>query len=144
MAARKTVKKAAPVKRAVKKAVARHGARADLGAPVDGYFARQPAATRALLEALRAQVLKAVPDAHEAIKWGMPFYEKDGSLCSLAVFKSYVSLHIFAPPEALADPKGRLEGSGKSMRHLKVRTASDIDGASIQRWLKATAKRNAG
>jgi hypothetical protein len=152
MAAKQAVKKAAAKKPAAKKPAAKKapvatkamGKRADLGAPADGYFAAQPADKRALLEQLRALVKKAAPRAHESIKWGMPFYELDGSLCSLAGFKNHVSLHLFAPPEVLADPEGRLEGSGKTMRQLKVRSAADIDAASIQRWVKAAAAHQAG
>jgi len=58
-------------------------------------------------------------------------------VCALAVFKDFVGINIFAPPEALADPKKKLEGSGKKNRMLKVRTAADIDSASILKWLKA-------
>jgi hypothetical protein len=39
----------------------------------------------------------------------------------------HVSLNFFAPPELLAGPAGMLEGSGKGMRHLKVRSAEDIE-----------------
>lgn len=105
----------------------------------DAYFARQPEDTRALLEKLRALVMKGVPDATVAIKWGVPFYLKDGkSVCALAAFKEHVGINFFAPPAVLVDPKKKLEG-GKSNRMLKVRSATDIDSASILRWLKAAA-----
>jgi hypothetical protein len=107
----------------------------------DKYFAEQSADKRALLERLRVLVRKGVPDATVSIKWGVPFYTSDGKdICALAVFKDFVGINIFAPPEALADPKKKLEGSGKKNRMLKVRTAADIDSASILKWLKAAAK----
>lgn len=118
-------------------------ARKDLGAPTDAYYAQQPADKRALLEKLRAIVQKVVPDAESSIKWGVPFYTRDGkSVCSIAAFKEHVGINFFAPPSALADPGKRLEGGGKSMRMLKVRTEKDIDAASITRWLKATIAAN--
>ncbi len=102
------------------------------------YFARQTPEQRALLEKLRALVLKSVPDATVSIKWGVPFYAKTGkSICALASFKEHVGINFFAPPAALADPKKRLEGSGKSNRMLKVRSEKDIDSAAITKWLKA-------
>ena len=110
------------------------------GPSVDGYFAQQPADKRALLEKLRALVAKAVPDATSSIKWGVPFYQRSGKdVCALAAFKDHVAINFFATPSALADPSKKLEGGGKSSRMLKVRSASDIDAASIQRWLKAAA-----
>jgi hypothetical protein len=116
---------------------------AHLGAPVDSYFAQQPPEKRALLEKLRALVAKAVPNADATIKWGVPFYQKDGkNVCSIAAFKEHVGINFFAPPAILADPGKRLEGEGKGMRMLKVRSDKDIDSASILRWLKATVAAN--
>ena len=108
--------------------------------PSDAYFAEQPADKRALLETLRALVKKGLPDAEVSIKWGVPFYEKDGTqVCALAAFKEHVAINFFAPPDLLVDPDKKLEGSGKGNRMLKVRRAADIDRAGISRWLKAAA-----
>jgi hypothetical protein len=106
--------------------------------PVAAYLAQQPPDKRALLEKLRALVVKTLPDAKASIKWGVPIYQRNGrNICALASFKEHVGLNFFAPPEALVDPKKKLEGGGKTSRMLKVRTAGDIDTASIRRWLKA-------
>src|SRR6185369_4266717 len=84
--------------------------RADLGAPVSGFFARQPAHLRPILDELRALVDEAAPDASSSIKWGMPFYTiGDSTLCALAGFKSHVNLILPGPPGTYADPAGRLE-----------------------------------
>ena len=108
------------------------------------YFAKQSAEQRALLEKLRALVVTGVPGVTVSIKWGVPFYTaKNGkSICALASFKDNVAINFFAPPAALADPGKKLEGSGKGNRMLKVRTAADIDRASIRRWLKAAVAAN--
>ena len=133
-AVKKTVKKRAPMMAAKRK---------DLGAPVDSYFAQQPPEKRALLEKLRALVAKGVPDADASIKWGVPFYQRNGkNVCSLAAFKEHVGINFFASPAVLADPDKKLEGEGKTMRMLKVRRPEDIDSASILRWLKATVAAN--
>ena len=118
--------------------------RDDLGDSTDSYFTEQPAEKRVLLEKLRALVLKGVPDATASIKWGVPFYQRNGkNVFSIAAFKEHVGINFFASPSVLVDPKKKLEGGGKTMRMLKVRTASDIDSASILRWLKATVDANA-
>jgi len=131
-AARKTIRKTSA-------APAMAARRDDLGAPVDRYFAEQPPEKRVLLEKLRFLVAKAVPDADASIKWGVPFYQRNGkNVCSIAAFKEHVGINFLASPDVLVDPGKKLEGGGKTMRMLKVRTASDIDSASIVRWLKAT------
>ena len=115
-----------------------YGPRSDFGTLAEDYFARQEDDKRLLLEKLHALVMKAVPAATVAIKWGVPVYEKDGrAVCALAAFKEHVGINFFAPAAAFVDPQGRLEGGGKVSRMLKVRSARDIDPASIQRWLKA-------
>ncbi len=131
MAAPKTAAK----KPAPKKTATKTGSAVD-----DRYFAEQSPEQRALLEKLRALVIKAVPDADVSIKWGVPFYQRNGkNVCALASFKDHVGINFFASPSALPDPQKKLEGSGKSNRMLKVRSAGDIDSASITRWLKAAA-----
>ena len=132
-AAKKTPAKAAAAKKAPARAYTR---REDLGAPVDTFFERHSPQQRALLEALHAMIRKAAPGARESIKWGMPYFELKGGICSLYTSPTYVGLNIMAPPEKLDDPEGKLEGTGKTMRHLKVRSAADLDEASILRWLK--------
>ena len=104
------------------------------------YIAEQTPEKRALLEKLRALVTKTLPDATVALKWGVPIYQVGGkNVCALASFKEEVAINFFAKPSALADPKKKLSGAGATQRMLKVRTASDIDAASIQKWLKAAA-----
>ena len=87
-----------------------------------------------------AQVTKGLPSATVALKWGVPVYQVNGrNVCAIAAFKDAVAINFFASPKVLADPKKQLEGAGKAQRMLKVRSASDIDAASIQRWLKAAS-----
>lgn len=136
---RKVVTKKTATKKTTTKAMTKaYGTREDFGKPAEEYFAGQALDKRALLERLHGLVMKAVPTAQVAIKWGVPVYEKDGkAVCALASFKEHVGINIFAPPTAFVDPQGKLEGGGKASRMLKVRSVSDIDSASIQRWLKA-------
>ena len=144
MPARKKTTGKVATKKAVKKSEPTMAAkRKDLGAPVGSYYAQQPPEKRALLEKLRALVEKGVPGADASIKWGVPFYQKDGkNVCSIAAFKEHVGINFFASPDVLVDPGKKLEGGGKTMRMLKVRRAEDIDSASILRWLKATMAAN--
>jgi len=137
MPATRTAKKTATKKPATKASTAKSSEPS-----VAGYFAQQPADKRALLEKLRALVAKGAPDATPTIKWGVPVYQRNGrNLCALAAFKDHVAINFFVPPSVLADPGKKLEG-GKTNRLLKVRSAGDIDAATITRWLKAAAAAN--
>ena len=131
---------------AKKKPVAKKpGPRADFGAPIDGFFAKQPPAMRKTLEALRALVEKAAPDATSSIKWGMPFYSiGDGMMCALGAHKAHVNLILSGPPETFPDPEGLLTGDGKTGRRLVLKPGDEIPTAKVQAWLKAAAERARG
>jgi len=130
-----------PTKKTAKKAVAKKpGPRADYGAPVEGFFAKQPPQLRPILEALRELVDEAAPDAVSSLKWGMPFYELGGvTVCALAGFKAHVNLILSGPPGTFADPDGLLEGDGKTGRHLKLRSLDDLPRDAARRWLRTAA-----
>jgi hypothetical protein len=124
-------------KSAPKKSASKGGAGNDV---VSAYIAQQSPEKRDLLEKLRAIVEKTLPDATGSIKWGVAVYQRNGrNICALASFKEFVGINFLAPPSALPDPAHKLEGEGKTQRMLKVRTAKDIDSASVARWLKAAA-----
>lgn len=115
-------------------------ARADLGAPIDGFFAKQPPAMRAILDELRALVESVAPNAESSLKWGMPFYTLNGQMmCALGGHKAHVNLILSGPPDSFTDPKGLLEGAGKTGRHLKVTDAKSIPKAEVRAWLKTAA-----
>ena len=143
-AAKTTTKKKTKKKSAAKTVAAdpsqKWGRRVDLGAPIEGFFARQPPALRAILEALREEVERAAPEAVGAIKWGMPFYTLNGEMmCALGAHKSHVNLILAGPPGTFADPEGRLEGEGKTGKRLKLRTLAELPRSAVRAWLRTAA-----
>ena len=116
------------------------GPRADLGAPIDAFFAKRSGPLRQILDELRGMIDAQVPDAASSIKWGMPFYTLSGKpVCALAAFKAHVNLILAGPDGTFADPDGLLEGDGKTGRHLKLRTPDQIPRAAVRGWLAAAA-----
>ena len=117
------------------------GPRADFGGPIDGFFAKQPAALRPLLETLRALIEEAAPKARASLKWGMPFYELDGvMMCALAGHKAHVNLMLPGPDGTYADPEGRLTGESKNGRHLKLTAKDEVPRSSVRTWLRTATK----
>ncbi|MBB6627994.1 DUF1801 domain-containing protein [Nocardioides sp. KIGAM211] len=63
-------------------------------ADVESYLASFPDDVRAVLEAVRRAVLRAVPDAEETIAYDMPTYRLDGTaLVHFAGWTTFVSLY---------------------------------------------------
>jgi hypothetical protein len=115
--------------------------RADFGAPIDGFFAKQPPHLRAILETLRASIEEAAPDAMGSMKWGMPWFTIEGEMmCALTGHKSHVNLILPGPPGTFADPDRRLEGEAKTGRHLKLRTIDELPRGAVRGWLRVAAK----
>jgi hypothetical protein len=123
-------------------AASKWAARKDLGAPVEGFFARQPATPGPILDQLRAMIGQAAPAATSAIKWGMPFYSVGPNMmCAVAAFTAHVNLILPGPPGTYADPDGLLEGDGKTGKHLKLRPTGALPRAAVRGWLRTAAAR---
>lgn len=137
-----TAKSVATKRGAPKKPVApkKYAARADLGAPIAGFFAKQPAHLRPVVEELRAIIEKAAPDAEAAIKWGMPMYTIGGVMtCAIGAHNAHVNLILAGPPGTFDDPEGRLTGEGKTGRHLKLASLADLPRAAVRAWVVKAA-----
>jgi len=117
-------------------------ARPDLGASADPYFAKIPASLNPIAKRLRAIIRGAAPRASEAIKWGMPVYEHKGMLCYIRARPAYITFGFYNQGIHLPDPDGILEGTGETMRHAKIASASQIDNALFTRWVKQAVKIN--
>src|SRR6516162_9745104 len=64
----------------------------------------------------------------------------DAAFAYVNAFKAHVNVGFFRGAE-IADPRKLLEGTGKSMRHVKLRPDRDVDAAAL-RTLIETAYRD--
>lgn len=90
------------------------------------------------LGALRELVHDTVPDATEEFKWSRPVFRSDKDFAYLKTAKNYVTLGFFQFSK-LHDPNGLLEGTGKDMRHIKIKSVQDIDRELLTEWFKTAA-----
>lgn len=88
---------------------------------------------RETASAVRALVLELLPDVNETrargdngLGFGAHQYGADGwGIAALAVHRSWASLGFFAGTR-LPDPAALLEGSGKRVRHVKLRSPNEL------------------
>ena len=66
----------------------------------------------------------------EDIKWGMPSYNQGGNVCYLQPSKKHVNLGFYNGAK-LKDENNLLEGSGKQMRHIRIKKIDDIDPEKV-------------
>ena len=115
----------------------------DSGRKIDALFARLPSFSRPICEQLRVLVHREVPDVVEDWKWGNPNFNRQGMLCGIWPFKSFVSL-VFFRGARLDDPHGLLaHASGNEHnRTIKFSSAEQIESESIGGLLRAAARLN--
>lgn len=113
--------------------------RHDYGDDADAFFHSLNRRIAPLARELRGIIRRAVPTASEAIKWGMPVYEADGLICSIRAADGYVALQFYTGGTRLHDPDRLLEGTGKRMRHVKIRSKGDIRKLLFTSWIKQAA-----
>lgn len=60
----------------------------------------------------------------------------DAAFAYVDAFKAHVNVGFYCGAE-LADPNGLLEGTGKFMRHVKLRPERPVDAAALGRLIEA-------
>ncbi len=84
------------------------------GAAIDAYVSKKNPKLKPVTDAVRALVRKAVPKSREAINpWGIPTFEWT----------------------SLQDSSKLLEGTGKNLRHVKLREISNVHDANLKQLI---------
>ena len=64
----------------------------------------------------------------------------DAAFAYVNAFKAHVNVGFFRGAE-IADPEGLLEGTGRFMRHVKLRPDRDVDAAALMKLIEAAYAR---
>jgi hypothetical protein len=109
---------------------------------VDLYVDAKPAELRDVAEKLRKLVKKTVKGTKESVNpWKIPTFESNGPMCFFMVGKYHVTFG-FMRGTSLPDPAGLLEGTGKNLRHVKLRSAADVTKPALKKLIEAAARLN--
>ena len=94
---------------------------------------------RKVERALRDFVKETVPGTKETVNsWGVPTFEAPDPFCFYMVGKNHVTFG-FHFATSLPDPQGLLEGKGKNIRHVKLRTVGDLEQTGLRELVLAAA-----
>ena len=95
-----------------------------------------------LVERLQKLVVETAPEATERgyKGWNNITYDCMGMFCAISPMKDRVNFYFHAGVH-LTDPEGLLEGTGKSMRHIKVRSLQEIRPDAFTRLIQEALKR---
>ena len=95
---------------------------------------------RNVARALRSFVRKTVPGMKETVNaWGIPTFEAPDPFCFYMAGKNHVTFG-FHFGTSLKDPESLLEGTGRNLRHVKLRTVADLEQKSLRELVLAAAR----
>ena len=100
---------------------------------------------RSTATALREEIRDLLPDAVEKLHggWRVIGYSRDGSMktsiCAIAPHPKHVNLQFFHGTE-MSDPEGRLEGTGKRARHVKLFAPEDARSPAVKELIEEAAR----
>jgi hypothetical protein len=108
---------------------------------IDAYVKKAGKLSR-VAKAVRTLVKKDVAGCEEYVNpWKIPTFDLNGPLCFYMVAKKHV-VFGFMRGAMLRDPKKLLEGTGKYLRHVKVRSTADVRRPEVRVLLKQAAQLN--
>jgi uncharacterized protein YdeI (YjbR/CyaY-like superfamily) len=103
---------------------------------VDAYIGRSAPFARPILTRIRALMHKADPAIEETIKWGVPHFEHQGIVASMAAFKQHVAFGFWREKlirEELGRDAERMfpRGAERGMGGRKLRTIAELPPAAV-------------
>jgi len=114
--------------------------------PAEPLLEKLSADVRPLMQELRAVVREAMPRAAEKVQMGYGHiqYWAGASMRDMVIALgpqlAYVNVE-FHDGVHLPDPANKLEGTGKTLRHVKVRTTADARTPELRALLEEAARK---
>jgi hypothetical protein len=101
-------------------------------------------ALRKVVAGLKKLVKETAPRTRETVNaWGVPTFVANGPFALYMVSKKHVSFG-FHFATSLPDPAGLLEGTGRNMRHVKLRSMDDLKKDGLRELIAAAAEFEGG
>ena len=80
-----------------------------------------------ITQELRSVIEKEGPGLSCKLAWGFPCWSGKERVFSIATHKNHCNLQLWYGAELYADFPNRIDGTGKALRHVKIKTLNDID-----------------
>ncbi len=94
----------------------------------DAYFAQLDGPMADLAASLRDRVRARAGHLSEGLAWGFPCYTGHERVFSIMAQKAHVNLQLWNG-NRLTHVSARVEGTGKQLRHVKIKALGEIDEA---------------
>lgn len=107
---------------------------------VTEYINNAPAEQKEIMEIIRLLIHQNAMSITEEFKWSRPIFKSSKDFAYLQSNKNHVNLGFYRGFEKLNDPAGLLEGTGKTMRHIKLKKVSDLNKKLLSEWFAIISK----
>ena len=105
---------------------------------VEQYIEKQQSPQKEILKKVRNLIQETIPNCNEKAAWGVVAFA--GGKFYIAAMKNRV--HVgFAISGLSKEEINQFEGSGKTMRHIKIHSLSDIDDKKLVKLIKMVDKK---
>lgn len=111
-----------------------------MNAQITEYINKAPKGQKEIMETIRSLIHRSVKDVTEEYKWSRPVFRSKNDFAYLQSNKNYVNLGFYKGFEKLDDPNNLLEGTGKTMRHIKLKKVEDVDSELLKKWFVLLTK----
>jgi hypothetical protein len=103
---------------------------------VDSWFEARNSVLGAIARRWFSKMRKCGSDVRELVHDGCPVAcVQDAPFAYVNVFTAHASVGFFRG-DALPDPSGLLEGRGKRMRHVKLKTQASVDSHALDELIR--------
>lgn len=104
---------------------------------IDAWLAKQVPELGAIARTWFLRMRSCGSDVREIMHDGCPTAcVQDAAFGYVGVFTAHTNVGFFHGAE-MEDPRGLLQGSGKRMRHVKVRPGADLDAGALDALIRA-------
>ncbi|MBY0312606.1 MAG: DUF1801 domain-containing protein [Phycisphaerales bacterium] len=117
--------------------------RKDLGQPGSVAIDRLPEPQRQIALAMDQVIRQVVPGCDSVVKWGNACYSvprQSQKVVFAALMETKIGINLALPGSELPDPEELLEGTGKVMRHVKLRSVDDAKRDGIRDLIRLAAE----
>lgn len=106
---------------------------------VTEYINSSTSEQKQMMTTIRALIHEQVPGVRESFKWSRPVFSKEKDFVYFKTAKSYLTFGIF-DFEKIRSHTQLLEGTGKDMRHIKIKNPENLKLDVLKEWLEQMTK----
>jgi hypothetical protein len=101
---------------------------------INQYIENAPDQQKLIMQKIREILHEEVSGITENFKWERPVFSTSSDFVYFKTTKAYLTFGVFKA-EKIKTEAQLLEGTGKDMRHIKLKKIEDLNLSTLKQWL---------